>query len=73
MCGVRPKTSLNEVISTKIDQGDTYLYTKVHVANKTITTERLDGLEHEFMERNGGHGNNEKNYNSRAACGYGKK
>jgi len=68
--GSRPKKSLNEVINDKGASGDTYLGTKVHVANSTLSDAELNSIENEIMTNNGGH-NSPKTYNSRASLGFG--
>lgn len=68
---VRPHRSFKEVVEKKGAKHDLYIGTKVIVANRKLTEEELNAIEHKFMEKYGGHRSN-RTYNTRASLGYGK-
>ena len=68
--GKRPKQSHKEVENSKKGKGDDYQHTKVIVAEKEMSPQELNELEDTIIKENGGHGS-KKNYNRRAAPGFG--
>ena len=68
---IRPRQSFREVVEKKGAKHDSYISTKIVVANRNLTEEELNAIEHKFMEKYGGHRSN-RTYNSRASLGFGK-